>query len=59
MRDGGATDAPAPSVTSTAVSDKIVMGQTPEKNLGQRFFRGSVIGSHLSSSLDARAEEHG
>ena len=58
MLDDTATVGPAPSVDSTAKSEEILMGRAPERRkLGERFFRGSVVGSHVSSSLDDQAEE--
>ena len=58
MLDDTATVGPAPSVDSTAKSEEILMGRAPERRkLGERFFRGSVVGSNVSSSLDDQAEE--
>ena len=58
MQDDTATVGPAPSIDSTAKSEEILMGRVPERRkLGERFFRGSVVGSHVSSSLDDQAEE--
>ena len=52
-----ATDAPAPSAVSTEKSEVIIVGRNPEKGLGQRFFRASIVGSNVSSSMDSRAED--
>ena len=58
MQDDTATVAPAPSVDSTAKSEEILMGRVPERRkLGERFFRRSVVGSQVSSTLDDQAEE--
>ena len=52
------TEAPAPSVDSTAKSEVIVMGRVSERRkLGDKFFRANVVGSQVSSSLDTQAEE--
>ena len=54
MQEDTKTEAPAPSVDSTAKSEEIVMGRVPERRkLGDKFFRANIVGSQVSSSLEA------